>query len=124
MFSTNPVITGTAASAGVTQAVNLGGATGALVIANITAGTGTSPTLTVTIKGLTPDGNNTAYSVLASTAQAAGSATVFTLLVHPAATASANVAACGALPNDIQLVTAIGGTTPAVTYTISVVPMK
>lgn len=121
----NPVINTTLDTTGKTATVNLGGANACLVVYSIAAGaTGTLPTLTTTIKGLTPDGANTPYTVLASTAIASGSAAVGTLLVHPAATASANVAGATALPPDIQIVTTLGGTTPAISYTVSVIPLK
>lgn len=120
----NPVITLTAQGTGtVNQAVNVGTAKGVLVIYNITAGTGTSPTLTVTISGLTPDGQNVAYTILASTALAAGSPVAGQLTVYPGAAVTANVSASTGVPSNIQIGATVAGTTPTVTGTISVQPL-
>lgn len=82
---------------------------------NITALTGTTPTLTVIIEGKdTASGQY--YTLLTSTALAA---VAFTLLsVYPGITASANIAASQVLPRTYRIRYTIAGTTPAVTATI------
>ena len=113
------LITHTAASAGVTgptMSTNMG--LGLLIFVNITAITGTTPTLTVTLKGMIDEAATASYTILASAALNATGLTV--LRVYPGLTASANVTANDVVPGYCQIVTAIGGTTPAVTATISV----
>lgn len=91
---------------------------GIIVPINITAITGTTPTLTVTIQGKDPI-SATYYTVLAS---AALNATGFTeLIVIPGVTVSANLAASRPLPSQWRIITAIAGTTPAVTATIGAI---
>jgi hypothetical protein len=110
------IITHTAASAGVTGA-QLDGTNcrGVLVFINISAITGTSPTLTVSIKGL--DSNGNAYTILQSAALTATGLTV--LRVYPSLTAVANTTANDIIPVSWRIDTTIGGTTPAVTAKIS-----
>jgi hypothetical protein len=113
------VVTHTAASAGVTSnTLDTHQAKGCIVYINVTAITGTSPTLTVTLKGLDPIGQTNGYTVIASAAISATGLTV--LKVYPALTASANAVANDVMPAVSQIVTAIGGTTPAVTATVAV----
>lgn len=82
---------------------------------NITALTGTSPTMTVIIEGLDA-ASGTYYTLLSSAALAA---TGFTLLtVYPGVTVAANAAASQALPNTWRIRYVIAGTTPAVTATV------
>jgi hypothetical protein len=82
---------------------------------NVTAITGTSPTLTVTVQGK-DSASGTYYTILASTAI---NATGFTLLtVYPGAPTTANVSSPQVLPRTWRVLYAIGGTTPAVTATI------
>ena len=111
-------ITHTAASSGATGPIfptNMGA--GLLVFINVTAISGTSPTLTVTLKG-SIDGSATAtYTILASAAITATGLTV--LRVYPGLTASANLTANDVVPGWCQISSAIGGTTPSVTATIS-----
>jgi hypothetical protein len=83
---------------------------------NISAITGTTPTLTVTVQGK-DDISGTYYTILASAALNATGLTV--LKVYPGLTAAANTVANDVLPKTIRILTAIGGTTPAVTATIS-----
>lgn len=110
------LITLTAASAGATGPVMDGSmGRGVIVFVNISAITGTSPTLTVTISGV--DSNGTAYTILASPALTATGLTV--LKVYPALAASANAVANDVLPVLWRIDTAIGGTTPSVTAKIS-----
>lgn len=89
---------------------------GVKVIIDITAITGTSPTLTVTIQG--KDAVSGKYfTILASAALNATGTTVLT--VYPGLTNAANVTAADLLPRDWRISPVIGGTTPAVTATIS-----
>lgn len=112
-------ITHTAASAGVTgQNLDLTQCKGILVFVNITAITGTTPTLTVTLKGIDP-ASGTAYTILASAALNATGLTV--LKVYPGLTASANVVASDVVPTTCRIDSAIAGTTPAVTATVSAI---
>lgn len=90
-------------------------ARGVKVVIDITAITGTGPTLTVTLQGKDPVSGKY-YTILASAALAAVATTVLT--VYPGIAASTNVAANDVLPRDWRIVTAIGGTTPAVTATV------
>jgi hypothetical protein len=88
---------------------------GILVGVNITALTGTTPTLTVTLQGKDL-ASGVYYTVLAS---AALSATGFTLLsVYPGLVAAANLTVNSPLPKTWRISSVIGGTTPAVTATI------
>lgn len=92
---------------------------GVQVVVRNTAGTGTTPTLTVTIQGYDPTSGEY-YTLLASTAIAAGTPATTVLTVYPGVTASANVAVSAVLPFHWRVITTIGGTgTPTVTATIS-----
>lgn len=114
---TTALITHTAASAGVTGASQgAGSAKGVLVYIDIDTITGTSPTLTVTIQGVSPVSGEV-HTVLASSALTAAGLTV--LKVYPGLTASANLAANDILPSTWRIISAIGGTSPSVTATIS-----
>lgn len=113
------LITHTAASAGVTSPVfgtNMG--LGLLVFINVTAISGTTPTFTVTLKGLIDEAATNSYTILASAALNATGLTV--LRIYPGLTAAANLTANDVVPGYCQIVTAIGGTTPSVTATVSV----
>ena len=88
---------------------------GVVVVINITAITGTTPTLTVTVQGKAPAGN-VYYTILASAALAATGQTV--LRVYPGLTAAANLTASDVIPRTWRISYTIGGTTPAVTATI------
>lgn len=110
-------ITQTAASAGVNGAdLQNYEARGVKVVINISAITGTGPTYTVTIQGKDV-ASGQYYTLLASAALNATGTTVLT--VFPGAPASANVSANDALPANWRIITAVAGTTPAVTATIS-----
>ena len=110
------IVTLTAASAGTTGAsLDASMGRGVIVFVNISAISGTTPSLTVTIKGL--DSNGNAYTILASSALTATGLTV--LKVYPALTAAANAVANDILPVNWRIDTAIAGTTPSVTATIS-----
>jgi hypothetical protein len=91
-------------------------AKGCLVFINISAISGTSPTLTVMLKGLDST-SGTAYTVLASAALTATGLTV--LRVYPGLTAAANAVANDVTPVASRIDYTIGGTTPSVTATIS-----
>lgn len=110
------LITLSAASAGATgtqlDATNY---RGLLLFINVSAISGTSATLTVTIKGL--DSNGNAYTILASAGLTATGLTV--LRVYPGLTVSANTIANDVLPVSWRVDTAISGTSPSVSATIS-----
>ncbi len=113
---TGALLTLTAASASVNSADQTNQASkGIKVVVDITAITGTSPTLTVTLEGKDL-ASGAYYTILASAALTAVGVTVLT--VFPGATAVANVAANDFLPKTWRVQATIGGTTPAVTATI------
>jgi len=113
---TGALITHTAASTGVNSADQANYVSrGLKLVIDITAITGSTPTLTVTIQGKdTASGKY--YTILASAALSAVATTVLT--VYPGLTAAANVTANDVLPKTFRVITAIGGGTPAVTATI------
>ncbi len=118
--SLGTILTHTAAAAGSTSGdveLNFSNASKILIFVNVTAITGTAPTLTVTLQGKSPQG--VYYTLLASAALTATGLTV--LRVFPAATATANISANDILPETLRISTVIGGTTPAVTATIAAV---
>lgn len=86
------------------------------LVIDITAITGTTPTLTVTIEGKDPTSGKF-YTILASAALNATGTTV--LKVYPGLTAAANTVANDVIPRDFRVKAVVGGTTPAVTATIS-----
>lgn len=112
------LITHAAASAGVSGPI-LGTNQGAgmLIFINVTAISGTSPTLTVTLKGLIDEAGTASYTILASAAINATGLTV--LRVYPGLTAAANTVANDVVPGYCRIDTTIGGTTPSVTATVS-----
>lgn len=89
---------------------------GAHVVIDITAITGTTPTATFTVQGKDPVSGKY-YTILASAALNATGTTV--LRVGPGLTAAANLVANDILPPVIRVIVAIGGTTPSVTATVS-----
>lgn len=91
------------------------GARGLKLVIDITAITGTSPTLIVTIQGKDP-ASGKYYTILASAALAAVATTVLT--VYPSQAVSANVSANDILPRTFRVSAVVGGTGPAVTATI------
>lgn len=111
------VISHSAASAGVNGSdIANSSAKGVKVVVDVTALTGTSPTLTVTIQGKdTASGKY--FTLLASSALSATGTTVLT--VYPGLTAAANSKADDILPDTFRVISTIGGTTPAVTATVS-----
>lgn len=91
-------------------------ARGIKLFISITAITGTTPTFTVTLQGKDTI-SGAYYTILAS---AALNATGFTVLtVYPGITSSANTAANDVLPGTWRVISSIGGTTPAITATVS-----
>ena len=88
---------------------------GIKLVIDITAITGTSPTLTVTLQGKdTASGKY--YNMLVSAALNAVATTVLT--VFPSAATTANVSANDILPRTFTVKAVVAGTTPAVTATI------
>lgn len=90
-------------------------ARGIKLVIDITAISGTTPTLTVTLQGK-DKASGKYYTLLASAALNAVGTTV--LEVFPGATAVANLAANSQLPKTWRVSYAIGGTTPSVTATV------
>ncbi|HQT59684.1 MULTISPECIES: hypothetical protein [unclassified Acidiphilium] len=85
---------------------------------DVTAISGTSPSLTISIVGVDPVTGST-FTLLQS---AAISATGYsTLLVYPGITATANETVDNVLPFNWQITAAIGGASPSVTAKISAV---
>lgn len=88
---------------------------GIKLVIDITALTGTTPTVAVTLQGKdTTSGKY--FTILASAALSAVGTTVLT--VFPGATASANVAANDILPRTWRVSVTVAGTGPAATATI------
>lgn len=116
-LETSAIITHTAASAGV-NGPDMDGSNhkGLLLYIDITAITGTTPTLTVTIQGKSPVSGKY-VTILASAALNSTGTTV--LKVYPGLTAAANTVANDMIPPTFRVITAIGGTTPAVTAKIT-----
>ena len=90
---------------------------GMLVFIRTTAITGTSPTLTVTVRGLIDGEATDSYVILASAAITANGLVV--LRIYPGLTAAANLTASDVVPSHCRIDTVIGGTGPAVTATVS-----
>lgn len=92
-------------------------ARGVLVCVNITALTGTTPTLTVIIEGKDPE-SGVYFTILSSAALNANGMTC--LQVYPGATVAANLSLSQCMPITWRIRTVIAGTTPAVTATVGV----
>lgn len=115
-LDTAALVTLSAASAGGNSSdqTNMNGR-GVQVGINITAISGTSPTLTVTVQGKDA-ASGAYYTILAS---ASLNATGFTLLtVYPGAATTANVSTPIPLPRTWRILYAITGTGPSVTATV------
>jgi hypothetical protein len=82
---------------------------------NITAITGTSPSITVVVEGL-DEASGQYYTLLSSAALSVAGFTPLT--VYPGIAAAANSAASQVLPKSWRVRYTIAGTTPAVTATI------
>lgn len=114
-IETSAIITHNAAAAGATGFdMNAAQFKGALLFVNITAISGTTPTLTVTVEG---KGAGQYYTILQSAALSAAGLTV--LRIYPGLTAAANLTANDILPASYRVTTTIGGTTPSVSATIT-----
>lgn len=113
---TAALVSHVAASAGVNGAdqVNYNGR-GIKIVVDITAMTGTTPMLTVTLQGKDA-ASGKYYTILVSTALAAVATT--TLEVYPGIATAANVTAGVTLPRTWRVITTIAGTTPAITATV------
>lgn len=113
------VVTLTAASASGVSADQVNGiGRGVTVGIDVSAISGTSASLTVTIQGKDPVSGNY-YTVLAGAAITATGYT--TLVVYPGTVAAANSISDLPLPQNWRVSYAIAGTTPSVTATISAV---
>ena len=113
---TAALLTYTAAAAGTNGADQTNSnARGIKLVIDITALTGVSPTLIVTLQGKDA-ASGKYYTILASAALAAVATT--TLEVYPGIATAANVTAGVTLPRVWRVIAAIGGTTPAVTATV------
>ena len=92
----------------------------AIVTLNITAASGTTPTLVVALQGVNHDG--VAYQLGpaagATFAQQTGVAGPLVLYVGPGLTVTANVSVNVPVPAQYQIVHTIGGTTPSFTYSV------
>lgn len=88
---------------------------GVQVVVDITAITGTSPTLTVKLQGK-DNASGKYYDLLTSAALAATGTTLLTL--YPGAPSTANVSSPQVLPATWRVIGTVGGTGPAVTATI------
>jgi hypothetical protein len=110
------IVTLSAASASGDSPAQISGQTrGVKVVVDITAISGTSPTLTVTIEGY-DSASSTWYTLLASSALSATGETVLT--VYPGVSVTANQSASDHIPAKWRVAYTIAGTTPAVTATI------
>lgn len=110
------LLTLTAAAASVNGADNQNPfAPGATIVVDITAITGTTPSLVITIEGKDPVSGKY-YTILQSASLTAVGTTV--LRVYPTLTAAANVTANSLLPKTYRVRATIAGTTPAVTATV------
>lgn len=112
------VITHTAASAGVNGG-DLANTShrGVKVVVDVTAISGTAPTLVVTIQGK-DNASGKYYTLLASASLTATGTVVLT--VYPGIGVTANVSASDVLPKTYRVITTIGGTGPSVTATVGV----
>lgn len=90
---------------------------GAVVVIDVTAITGTSPSLTVTVEGKDPH-TGKYYTILASAARTVAGTTV--LRIGPGLTAAANAVANDLMPRDFRISYAIAGTTPSVSAKVGV----
>lgn len=113
------LLTLTAATTGTTGSdMNAANFKGVIVFIDIDTITGTIPTLTVTLQGKSARGGEY-YTILTSAALGAAGATA--LRVYPGLVGAANLTANDILPPTYRVTTAIGGTTPVVTGTVSAV---
>lgn len=93
---------------------------GVNVVVNVTAITGTTPTLTVSIQGKDPVSGQ--YYTLVTNGSAINATGTFVFSVYPGgptSTSSPAFSTASPLPRTWRILYAIGGTTPAVTATMS-----
>ena len=88
---------------------------GIKLVVNVSAISGTSPSLVVTLQGHDPS-RNVNYTLLASAAITAVGTTVLT--VYPGLVAAANSVANDVLPIQWNVKAVVSGTTPSVTATV------
>lgn len=110
------ILTAASANANGTDITNPSGRS-AVVVIDITAITGTTPTCVVTVQGKDPISGKY-YTILASASLTATGTTV--LRIDPSLTAAANLVAADLMPAEFRVIATIGGTTPAVTATVGV----
>lgn len=110
------ILTAAAASVNGPDLENLAGDI-ATVVVDITAITGTTPTLVVTVEGKDPTSGKY-HTLLASASLSTVSTTV--LRIGPGLTAAANLTANSLVPRIFRVTATIGGTTPAVTATVGI----
>ena len=89
---------------------------GVTVYVNISAISGTSPTLTVALQGYDPVSQN--YVTLLESA-ALAAVGISLLQIYPGIAVTANETASMALPNAWRIAVTLGGTTPSVTGSVS-----
>lgn len=94
------------------------GGVGLILFLNISAATGTTPTLDVKVQGKDSISGNYVDVPGAAFAQKTGTGTS-ALVIHPAITASTNVAIAQVVPKTFRVVSTLGGTTPNFTMSIS-----
>lgn len=107
-------LTGAAAGVNGIDQTN-GGFRGVKLVIDVTAITGTTPSLIVTLQGKDA-ASGKYYNMFVSASLTAVGTTVLTL--YPGLTAAANVTANDVLPKVWRVITTVAGTTPAVTATI------
>lgn len=90
---------------------------GLIVYTNITAITGTTPSLVVTVQGKDPV-SGVYHTILASASLTTAGFTV--LRIGPGLATTANASANDLVPSIFRITATIAGTTPAVTATISI----
>jgi hypothetical protein len=115
-MTTRTALSMTGATANATGGdLDCAGDTGVVVVIDITAITGTTPTAVFTLQGKDPP-TGKYYTILASAALSTVSTTV--LRVYPGLTTTANLVANDVLPDTFRVICTLGGTTPAVTATV------
>lgn len=92
-------------------------ARGVALFVNISAITGTSPTLVVKVQAKDPVSGNYVDLPSAETASLTATGTTL-LLIYPGAAAIANSVVSSALPKDWRVAWTIGGTGPNITFSV------
>lgn len=95
---------------------------GMLFLLSITAASGT-PSVTIKIQYIEPI-SGTAIDVPGGAFAAKTGVSTASLLIHPSATASANVAVAQALVGNYQAVATVSGGTPSLTLSLIGIPVK